>query len=83
MLVSDPITISTYVDAVIVAPSTARQKRIWQKASRKLKQVNANIIGAVMNKYPSFQNRATITITAAMNKTETVMIDITAILFWC
>lgn len=53
MLVSDPITISTYADAVIVAIEHGKtEKDLAKKAVESLKQVNANIIGAVMNNIP-------------------------------
>jgi capsular exopolysaccharide synthesis family protein len=53
MLVSDPITISTYADAVIMAIEHGKtEKDLVKKAVESLKQVNANIIGAVMNNIP-------------------------------
>ncbi len=53
MLVSDPITISTYADAVIMVIGHGKtEKDLAKKAVESLKQVNANIIGAVMNKIP-------------------------------
>lgn len=53
MLVSDPITISTYSDAVIVAIEHGKtEKDLAKKAVESLKQVNANIIGAVLNNIP-------------------------------
>lgn len=53
MLVSDPITISTYTDAVILAIEHGKtEKELAKKAVESLKQVNANIIGAVLNNIP-------------------------------
>ena len=53
MLVSDPITISTYSDAVILAIEHGKtEKELAKKAVESLKQVNANIIGAVLNNIP-------------------------------
>lgn len=53
MLVSDPITISTYADAVILAIEYGKtEKDLAKKAVESLKQVNANIIGAVFNNIP-------------------------------
>ena len=53
MLVSDPITISTYSDAVILAIEHGKtEKELSKKAVESLKQVNANIIGAVLNNIP-------------------------------
>ncbi len=53
MLVSDPITISTYANAVILAIEHGKtEKDLAKKAVDSLKQVNANIIGAVFNNIP-------------------------------
>ena len=53
MLVSDPITISTYANAVILAIEHGKtEKELAKKAVDSLKQVNANIIGAVFNNIP-------------------------------
>ncbi len=53
MLVSDPITISTYANAVIIAIEHGKtEKDLVKKAVDSLKQVNANIIGAVFNNIP-------------------------------
>ena len=53
MLVSDPITISTYSNAVIIAIEHGKtEKDLVKKAVDSLKQVNANIIGAVFNNIP-------------------------------
>lgn len=53
MFVSDPITISTYTDAVILAIEHGKtEKELAKKAVESLKQVNANIIGAVLNNIP-------------------------------
>lgn len=53
ILVSDPITISTYSDAVIVAIEHGKtEKDLIKRAVESLKQVNANIIGAVLNNIP-------------------------------
>ncbi len=53
MFVSDPITISTYANAVIIAIEHGKtEKDLVKKAVDSLKQVNANIIGAVFNNIP-------------------------------
>ena len=53
ILVSDPITISSYTDAVIVVVGYGEtEKDILKKSIDSLKQVNANIIGTVLNKMP-------------------------------
>ena len=53
MLVSDPITISTYTNAVILAIEFGKtEKDLAKKTVDSLKQVNANIIGAVFNNIP-------------------------------
>lgn len=53
MLVSDPITISTYSNAVILIIEYGKTEReLTKKAVESLKQVNANIIGAVLNNIP-------------------------------
>jgi capsular exopolysaccharide synthesis family protein len=53
VLVSDPLTIATYADAVIltIAHSEA-EKEIIKRSIDSLKQVNANIIGTILNKMP-------------------------------
>lgn len=57
MLVSDPITISTYTNAVILAIEHGKtEKDHAKKAVNSLKQVNANIIGVVFNNMP-FSNK--------------------------
>lgn len=56
-LVSDPITISTYADAVILAVAYSEtEKETAQKSIESLKQVNANIIGTILNKLPVTKN---------------------------
>lgn len=53
MLVSDPITISTYSNAVILTIEHGKtEKELAKKAVESLKQVNANIIGVVFNNIP-------------------------------
>ncbi len=53
MLVSDPITISTYADAVIMVIEHGRtEKELAIRAVESLRQVNANIIGVVFNNIP-------------------------------
>lgn len=53
VLVSDPLTIATYADAVIltIAHSEA-EKEVIKRSIDSLKQVNANIIGTILNKMP-------------------------------
>lgn len=52
-MVSDPITISTYTDAVILTIAYSHTEReIAKKSVASLKHVNANIIGTVLNKIP-------------------------------
>lgn len=53
MLISDPITISTYSDAVILTIKHGNtEKDLVRRAVESLKQVNANIIGIVLNNIP-------------------------------
>jgi capsular exopolysaccharide synthesis family protein len=53
MLISDPITISTYSDAVILTIRHGNtEKDLVRRAVESLKQVNANIIGIVLNNIP-------------------------------
>lgn len=53
ILVSDPITISSYADAVIVVVGYSEtEKDVLKRTIESLKQVNANIIGTVLNKMP-------------------------------
>ena len=53
MLVNDPITISTYSNAVILAIEHGKtEKELAKKAVDSLKQVDANIVGAVFNNIP-------------------------------
>ena len=53
MVVSDPISIASYSDAVIVTIGYSEtEKDIVKKAVDSLKQVNANIIGTILNKVP-------------------------------
>ncbi len=50
---SDPITIATLADAVIlVIGYSETEKEIAKKSVDSLKRVNANIIGTILNKYP-------------------------------
>jgi len=52
-LVSDPITIATYSDAVILTIAYSEtEKEVAKKSVESLKNVNANIIGTVFNKVP-------------------------------
>jgi len=53
MLVSDPITIATYTDAVILTIAYSEsEKDIIKKAYDSLTSVNANVIGTILNKMP-------------------------------
>lgn len=53
-LVSDPITISTFSDAVIlVIAHSETEKEVAKKSIENLRQVNANIIGTILNKVPT------------------------------
>jgi len=53
VLVSDPITIATFSDAVIlIIAYSETEKEIAKKAVESLKHVNANIIGTILNKSP-------------------------------
>lgn len=52
-LVSDPITISIFSDAIILVVAYAEtEKEIAKKSIDSLKRVNANIIGVILNKSP-------------------------------
>jgi capsular exopolysaccharide synthesis family protein len=52
-LVSDPLTIATFSDAVILTIAHSEAEReVVKKSIDSLKQVNANIIGAIFNKIP-------------------------------
>lgn len=52
-LVSDPLTIATYSDAVILTIAYSEtEKDIAKKSIESLKHVNANIIGTILNKVP-------------------------------
>lgn len=52
-LVSDPINIAVFSDAVIITIAYSEtDKEIIKKSINLLKQVNANIIGTVLNKVP-------------------------------
>lgn len=52
-LVSDPITISTFSDAVILTVAySSTEREIAKKSVLSLKRVNANIIGTIINKLP-------------------------------
>jgi len=56
-LVSDPVTISTYSDAVILTVAYSEtEKEAAQKSINSLRQVNANIIGTILNKIPLTKN---------------------------
>ncbi|MDD2496504.1 MAG: CpsD/CapB family tyrosine-protein kinase [Tissierellia bacterium] len=56
-LVSDPITIATYADAVILTIAHGEtEKEIARKSVASLKHVNANIIGTILNKVPVNKN---------------------------
>lgn len=53
IMVSDPIIIATYVDAVILTVASHQTDiETANKAISSLKQVNANLIGTVLNKAP-------------------------------
>lgn len=53
VLVSDPLTIATYSDAVILTIAYSETEReVIKRAVDSLKQVNANIIGTILNKIP-------------------------------
>lgn len=53
VLVSDPITIATYTDAVILTIAYSEtEKEIAKKSVDSLRQINANIIGIILNKVP-------------------------------
>lgn len=53
VLVSDPLTIATYADAVILTIAHAETEReVVKKSVDSLNQVNANIIGTILNKIP-------------------------------
>ncbi len=52
-LVSDPVTIATYTDAVVITVGYSEtEKESAKKSVDSLKRVNANIIGAILNKVP-------------------------------
>lgn len=53
ILVSDPLTIATYSDAVVLTIAYSETERdIAKKTINSLMQVNANIIGTILNKVP-------------------------------
>lgn len=53
VLVSDPLTIATYADAVILTIAHSEtEKEVIRRSIDSLKQVNANIIGTILNKMP-------------------------------
>ena len=53
ILVSDPLTIATYSDAVILTIAYSEtEKEVAKKTVDSLKRVNANIIGTILNKIP-------------------------------
>ncbi len=52
-LVSDPVTIATYVDAVILIVAYSQtEKETAKKSINSLNHINANIIGTILNKSP-------------------------------
>jgi len=51
--VTDSLLLSQKVDGVIItAAAKQTKKEVYKKGVEKLRQVNANILGAVLNKYP-------------------------------
>lgn len=53
ILVSDPLTIATFCDAVIITIAYSEtEKEIAKKTVDSLRRVNANIIGTILNKVP-------------------------------
>ena len=53
IMVSDPITVASYSDAVILTVAYAEtEKDVAKKSIDSLKKVNANIIGTILNKIP-------------------------------
>lgn len=53
VLVSDPITIATFSNAVIlIIAYSETEKEVVKKSVESLKHVNANIIGTILNKSP-------------------------------
>lgn len=53
VLVSDPLTIATYADAVILTIAHSEtEKEVIKRAIDSLRQVNANVIGTILNKLP-------------------------------
>lgn len=53
ILVSDPITIASYSDAVILTVEFSKtEKDLAKKSIDSLRRVNANIIGTILNKVP-------------------------------
>ncbi len=53
IMVSDPIIVTTYVDAVILIIASGQTDiETAKKSLNSLKQVNANLIGTVLNKVP-------------------------------
>lgn len=53
VLVSDPLTIATYSDAVILTIAYSEtEKDVAKKTMDSLRRVNANIIGTILNKVP-------------------------------
>lgn len=57
VLVSDPLTIATFSDAVILTIAHSEtEKEVVKKSVDSLKQVNANIIGTILNKIPVSKN---------------------------
>jgi capsular exopolysaccharide synthesis family protein len=53
LMVSDPITIATFSDAVILTVSYGEtEKEAAKKSIDSLNQINANIVGTVLNKMP-------------------------------
>lgn len=57
VLVSDPLTIATFADAVILTIAHSEtEKEVIKRSLDSLKQVNANVIGTILNKIPISKN---------------------------
>lgn len=53
LLVTDALLLSQKVDGVImVAETNQTKKEVFTKGIERLQQVNANILGTILNKYP-------------------------------
>jgi Mrp family chromosome partitioning ATPase len=51
--VTDSVLLSQRVDGVIMTAMTNQTKKeVFKKGVQRLKQVNANLLGSVLNKYP-------------------------------